>query len=157
MGESLNLNDLDGGAGSWKPEEIGDKISGIIAGVKRVQQTDFTTGVPLEWSNGDKRMQTVIQLETDLSASDDDDGMRSVWLKGGKSYEAKEGKGKSGEVALAEAAKAAGATSIDEGAKLQVIFTGIAKPTTRGFQSAKLYQMKYTAPKASVAVDDFDD
>ena len=152
---SLNIGDIEGGSStSWKPETIGDKISGTIITVKRVQQTDFTTGEPLEWSNGDPRMQTVVELQTDEGDGADDDGVRSIWLKGGKNYEAAEGEGKSGEVALAEAAKAAGVTSIDEHAKLTAVFSGRSKPTTRGYQPAKLYVMKYEAPKASISTDD---
>ena len=153
---SLDLNDLDGGSKSWKPE-MGDKISGKIVSVKRVNQTDFTTGEPLTWSDGSPRLQTVVEVQTD-EANGDDDGVRTVWMKGGKSYEAAQGEGTSGEVALAEAAKDAGATSIDEGAKLTVVCSGIAKPTTRGYQPAKLYRMKYEAPVQSVATADlFDD
>ena len=83
--------------------------------------------------------------------------MRTLWLKGGKNFEPQTGSGRSGEVALAEAAKAAGASSIDEGATLQFAFTGIAKPTTRGYQGAKLYTAKYTPPVQSVATSDLFD
>lgn len=151
---SFDIGALDGGSTSWKPENIGDSITGTINSIKRVQQTDFTTGEPLEWSDGSPRLQTVIELQTNESVNGDDDGIRSVWLKGGRNYEAAEGKGKSGEVALAEAAKDAGVTSIDEHAKLQIAMTGRSKPTTRGYQPAKLYTMKYTAPVASVSADD---
>jgi len=59
---------------------------------------------------------------------------------------------------FAEAAKAAGLSEIDEGAHLRIKCSGLAKPTTRGFQPAKLYVMELKAPKKSVAVDDlFDD
>jgi hypothetical protein len=155
---SFNVSDLEGGSKSWSPE-VGDKISGLITSIKRVQQTDFTSGAPLEWADGSPRMQTVVELKTDLrDAGDDDDGLRSVWLKGGKNFEAAEGSGRSGEVALAEAAKAAGAKTIDEGSKLTVVCSGKSKPTTRGYQGAKLYTMKLEPAKASVAVDDlFDD
>lgn len=154
MNSSLSLTDLGGGSGkSWSPE-VGDKISGVIIGITREQQTDFQTGAPLSWSNGDPRMQTVVELQTDERVDDDDDGVRSLWLKGGKNFEAASGSGHSGEVALAMAAKEAGADSIDEGARLQVVCSGLAKPTTRGFQPAKLYSMKYEAPKASVSAGD---
>lgn len=156
MDNSLSLNDLSGGSKSWAPEEIGDKITGTIVSVKRVQQTDFTTGTPLEWNDGSPRMQTVVELQTDETVNGDDDGIRSIWLKGGRNFEAAEGEGKSGEVALAEAAKAAGASSIDEHAKLTMAMTGRSKPTTRGYQPAKLYTGKYTAPKASISLDDLD-
>lgn len=154
---SLDLNELAGGSKSWTPE-VGDKVAGVITNVKRVQQTDFKDGTPLSWSDGSPRMQTVVELQTDERTSDEDDGVRSIWLKGGKNFEPAEGSGASGEVALAEAAKAAGATTIEEGAKLQVVCTGLAKATQRGYQPAKLYTMKYEAPKASVAASDlFDD
>ena len=154
----FNLSDLEGGSKSWKPEEIGDKITGTIRSIKRVQQTDFTTGAGLEWSDGSARMQTVIDLETNLEENSDDDGVRSIWLKGGRNFEVAEGEGKSGEEALVEAAKKAGLKSIDEGAKFSIAFTGRSKPTTRGYQPARLYTAKIEAPKASVAVSDlFDD
>lgn len=152
----IDLNDLAGGGKSWKPE-VGDKISGTIVNVKRVQQTDMEDGTPLTWNDGSPRMQTVVDLQT-TDVTEDDDGIRSLWLKGGKNFEPAEGTGASGEVALAEAAKAAKATSIDEGAKLQVVCSGKAKPTSRGYQGAKLYTMKYEKPVASVAAADlFDD
>ena len=154
---SFNVADLESGSKSWKPENIGDQIRGTILNIKRVQQTNFTTGEPLEWDDGSPRMQTVVELQTDETVNGDDDGVRSIWLKGGKNYEAAEGEGKSGEVALAEAAKKAGVSSIDEHAVLQVAMTGRSKPTTRGYQPAKLYTMKYTAPTASVSADDLWD
>lgn len=154
MSDSLNLSDLEGGSKSWKPESLGDKISGTIISVKRIQQTDFTTGAPLEWSDGSPRLQTVIEIQTDLEETSDDDGVRSVFLKGGRNFEAAEGSGQSGEVALADAAKAVGATSIDEHGQLAVVFSGRSKPTTRGYQPAKLYTMQYKAPASSVSTDD---
>lgn len=152
----LSINDLGGGGKAWQ-HDVGDKIVGTIISVKRVQQTDFQTGAPLTWSNGDPRMQTVVELQTDMRNGDDDDGVRTLWLKGGKNFEAQTGSGQSGEVALAQAAKDAGSSSIDEGARLQFACTGLAKPTTRGFQPAKLYQGKYTAPVSSVDASDLFD
>ena len=153
----LSVGDLEGGSKSWKPE-MGDEIEGEIVTIKRVQQTDFQTGEPLEWPDGGKRMQTVVELQTDEQSGDDDDGKRSVWLKGGNNFEAAQGKGFSGERALAEAAKAAKLSDIDEGATLKIKCSGLAKPTTRGFQPAKLYVMELTPAKASVPVSDlFDD
>lgn len=150
---SLPLNDLEGGSKSWSPE-VGDKIKGRIVGAKRVQQTSFTDNTPLTWADGSPRMQTVIELQTDERDSDDDDGIRSVWLKGGKNFEPQTGGGSSGEVALAEAVKAAGCNSVDEGADLAIECSGLAKPTTRGYQSAKLYRMQYKAPTQSIPTDD---
>ena len=151
---SMNLEELGGESTSWSPEEIGDKISGTILSIKRKQQTDFSTNEPLTWSNGDPRMQTLVELQTDERLNDDDDGVRTLWLKGGKNFEPGTGKGQSGEEALKTAVKETGSKTIDEGATLQVVMTGLAKPTTRGYQPAKLYTMKYTAPSLSADVDD---
>ena len=102
-------------------------------------------------------MLTYVELDTGLSDGDDDDGVRALYCKGGN-FEVAEGDGLSAERAIVEAAKKAGVKSLEEGAKLAVVFSGRAKATTRGYQPAKLYTMKYEAPKASVAVDDlFDD
>lgn len=154
----FNIGDLEGSSKSWKPEAIGDKISGKIIKIERKQQTDMISGEPLEWNDGSPRMQTIVQLQTDLRDDADDDGVRSLWLKGGKNFEAAEGKGHSGEVALVEAAKKAGVKTIEEGSDLTTILSGFAKPTSRGFQAAKLYAMRLEPAVSSVSVDDlFDD
>ena len=153
----FDISDLEGGSKSWLPTTIGDKISGSIISIERRQQTDFQTRQPITWDDGSPRMQTVVQVQTDLREGDDDDGVRSVWLKGGKNFEPLEGKGHSGEIALAEAAKTAGVKSIENGSKLTAIMSGLAKPTTRGFQSAKLFVMKLEPAVQSVSVDDLFD
>lgn len=154
----LSLNELSGGGKSWSPSNIGDKIKGRIVSIERRQQTSMDDGSLLTWDDGSPRLMTVVTLQTDLRDDDDDDGQRNLYLKGGRNFEAAEGKGHSGEVALAEAAKKAGATSIEEGATLAFAMTGTAKPRTRGYQGAKLYTAQYEAPKQAVSTDDlFDD
>jgi hypothetical protein len=101
-------------------------------------------------------MLTYIELQTSEKDDADDDGVRALYLKGGRNFEPAEGKGNSGEVALVEAAKKAGMKSVDEGTKLTIVHSGVAKPTTRGYQGAKLYVMKLEPGTSSVAVDDFD-
>ena len=151
----LNISDLESGGKSWTPEEIGDKISGKIALVERRQQRDFTTGDPLNWDDGSPRLLTYIELQTDERDPEieDDQGIRALYAKGGN-YDVAEGKGQAMEKAIVAAVKAAGAKSIDEGAKLTVAQTGRAKATVRGYQPARLYTAKYEAPTASVDVDD---
>jgi len=153
----LAIGDIAGGGKAWSPEKIGDRISGVITLIERRQQRSFDGGVPLTWDDGTPRMLTYIELETDLRDDDDDDGIRSLYLKGGKNFEPAEGKGLSGELALVEAAKKANMSSIEPGAVLTDVLTGVAKPTTRGYQGAKLHTMKLEAPKQSVSLDDFDD
>jgi hypothetical protein len=98
-------------------------------------------------------MLTYIEIETELRDSDEDDGVRALYCKGGN-FEPQSGSGQALEKAVVEAVRAAGARSIDEGAMLHVAHTGLAKSTTRGFQPAKLYKCKYEAPRSSVSTDE---
>jgi hypothetical protein len=154
---SLPLSELGGGAKAWSAENLGEKISGKIRLVERRQQRALDGGKPETWDDGSPRMLTYIELETDLHDDDDDDGVRSLYAKGGRNHEAAQGSGTSMEVAIAEAVKAAGCNSIDEGATLAVQHTGIAKVTVRGHNPAKLYRAQYKAPVSSVNADDLFD
>lgn len=153
----LSLSELGGGAKAWSAENIGDKIQGRIKLVERRQQRGMEGGGLLTWDDGSPKMITYIELETDMHDDEEDDGVRALYAKGGRNHEAQQGTGTSMEVAIAEAVKAAGEKSIDEGATLVVAYTGIAKPTTRGYQGAKLYRAQYKAPVTSVSADDLFD
>lgn len=151
----LALSELGGGAKAWSADNIGDKISGRIRLVERRQQRNMDNGQMETWPDGSPRMITYIELEdTGLKEADDDDGVRSLFAKGGRNHEAAQGTGTSMEVAIAEACKAAGCNSIDEGAQLAVVHTGLAKPQTRGYSPAKLYKAQYRPPVSSVNADD---
>ena len=152
----LAIGEIEGGGKAWSAAEIGDKITGEIKLIERRQQRSYDGKEMLTWDDGSPRMLTYVEIETDLREDDDDDGVRALYLKGGKNFEAAEGKGHSGEVALVEAAKKAGLSTIEPGCVLTVLHSGVAKPTTRGYQGAKLYQMKLEPAKQSVALDDFD-
>ena len=154
---SFDLSEIASGGKAASFDEVGDKVSGTIVLVERRQQTSFENNTPLTWDDGSPRMLTYIELETEIRDDDDDDGIRAIYAKGGN-FEAAEGAGLSAERALVEAAKKAGAKSLDEGGKLDVVFSGRGKATTRGYQPPKLFTMRYSAPKASVSVEHlFDD
>ena len=153
----LALSELGGGAKAWSAENIGDKISGRIKLVERRQQRSLEGGGLQTWDDGSPKMITYIELETDQHDDDDDDGVRALYAKGGRNHEAAQGTGTSMEVAIAEAVKAAGCNSIDEGAQLAIVHTGLAKPQTRGYSPAKLYRAQYKAPVSSVSADDLFD
>ena len=150
---SVSLGDIGGGGKSFPFENIGDAVKGRIVTVERRQQRSFDGGEPLTWDDGSPRMLTYIEIQTDLREGDDDEGIRALYAKGGN-FEAHEGKGQAMEKAIVDAVKKAGCKSIDEGAELSVGYTGKAKPTTRGFQPAKLFVAQYKAPVSSV--DDAD-
>ena len=153
----LQLSELGGGSKAWSAENIGDKISGRIKLVERRQQRNMDGGGLMTWDDGSPKMITYIELETDLRDDEDDDGVRALYAKGGRNHEASQGSGTSMEVAIAEAVKAAGSSSIDEGGTLAVQHTGLAKPTTRGYSPAKLYRAQYKPPVSSVSADDLFD
>jgi len=150
---SVGLNEIGGGGKSFPFENIGDVAKGRIVNVERRQQTSFDGNEKLTWDDGSPRMLTYIEIQTDLREDDDDEGVRALYAKGGN-FEVAEGKGQAMEKAIVDAVKKAGCKSIDEGAELTVGFTGKAKPTTRGFQPAKLFVAQYKAPVASVSDDD---
>lgn len=152
----LPISEIGSGAKSWSAEGLGEQLSGTVRLVERRQQRSFDGGAPLTWDDGTPRMLTYIELETAQRDSDDDDGVRALYAKGGN-FEPKDGTGTSLERAIVDAVRAAGANSIEEGATIHVRLTGFGKATTRGYQPPKLFTAKYEPPKSSVAVDDLFD
>lgn len=151
---ALEMSDIAGGGKAFQFDEIGDKCVGEIKLIERRQQRSFDGGAPLTWDDGSPRLLTYIEIQTDLQEDGEDDGVRALYCKGGANFEAAEGKGTSAEVALVNAMKDAGTKTMDEGGTLAMVFTGRAKPTTRGYQPAKLFQAQYKPPTHSVAADD---
>lgn len=156
---SFNIDDLGGGGKAASFDKIGDRYEGRISLIEQRQQRSFDGGTPLTWDDGSPRMQLYVEIETDLRESDDDDGVRALYLKGGRNFEPAEGKGLSGEEAFKDAAKKAGLKTIetDGSVKLTIVHSGLAKPTTRGYQPAKLYAIKLEKVGGSVDVDDLFD
>jgi hypothetical protein len=83
---------LFGGGVSAKFPKVGYVMTGTVESFKMMNQTDYDTGEPLFWKNGDPRKQLVITLQTDEQGSFDeegepkevpnDDGVRSLYVKG---------------------------------------------------------------------------
>ena len=115
-----DINDfLNGGGGkAAKFEVLGDKVTGKITEAKLSQQTSMEDNTPLTWSDGSPRMQLVITLQTEDREGEEDDGVRRVYAKGGN-FEIADGTGKSMKDAIAEAVKASGAKSLEEGGVLR--------------------------------------
>jgi hypothetical protein len=55
-----------GGAPSAKFETPGTSVTGKITDLQVRQQTDVRTREPLNWPNGDPKMQLVVTLQTSL-------------------------------------------------------------------------------------------
>src|SRR5688572_20587636 len=116
---SNDVNDFlfASGAKSASFENLNDAVEGEIVSAELRQQTDIETGTPLTFPDGKPRMQLVVTLQTKLHESDDDDGLRTVYAKGGR-YEVASGTGTSMRDAIAQAVKEQGAQSLDEGGML---------------------------------------
>jgi hypothetical protein len=154
-----DVNDFLFGQGvmAAKFEEIGTMVDGLVEDAAVSQQTSIDDNTPLFWPDGKPRTQLVITLQTSDRSTDEDDGLRRLFAKGGK-YEIASGKGKSMKDAIADACRKAGATSLEKGARLRVAYTGEGKKTARGFSAPKLYTASYEAPTKTVAEADlFDD
>jgi hypothetical protein len=139
----MDPNDVLFGAGdpSFLAESPGDTIVGEIVKLAASQQTDFNTGAPLYWNNGDPRMQVIATLQTTLREAGvpDDDGKRRVFIKG-----------KSMSDGVRDAVRQAGARKLELGGVLQVTYTGDG-PKERGKNPPKLYEVSYTKPDANAA------
>lgn len=147
-----DINDFlfSSGAKAFPFENLDDGVEGEILSCDLRQQTSIDDGTPLTFADGRPRMQLVIQLQTKLHDNDDDDGVRTVYAKGGR-FEVAKGEGMSMRDAIAEAVKTAGASSLDTGGYLAVVHTGLGKAKSRGYNAPKLFTAGYRKPKASVS------
>lgn len=141
------------GAKAFPFENMGDTVSGEIAALDVRQQTDLETGEPLTWKDGSPRQVLVITLQTELQDDESDDGLRTVWARGGN-YMVANGKGTSSLTAIKDAIRKAGAKDIEIGAMLTVQYSGTGKSSNRAFTPPKLYSAAYKAAEQNVSLDD---
>ena len=67
----------------------GASVSGVVTAIEVTQYHDFQTKAPGFWKDGRPQKQLHITIQTDLQADPDDDGLRSIWIKGwGKQMQA---------------------------------------------------------------------
>jgi hypothetical protein len=146
------------GGKSFPFEKLSDVVIGEVISAQVAQQTDLDTQEKLSWPDGSPRMQLVITLQTSLKSSDDDDGVRTIYAKGGK-YDVAEGSGLSMKEAIAKAVRDGGGTGLNPGDQLAVAFTGQGVKKNRGFNAPKLYEAswKRSVPASVSGKDLFDD
>jgi hypothetical protein len=83
-----SIDDLLSGSGAKAffnaDSQIGASVTGVVDLVETVQAHDFQTKQPAFWNDGRPQMQIHIVLQTTLRdpSVDDDDGRRSLWIKG---------------------------------------------------------------------------
>lgn len=154
MNDRDDINDflMGGGAKAFPFENLGATVSGTIVTMEKRQQTDMDSGKPSYWDNGDPKMMLMIVLQTDERDDDEDDGLRSVYLRGGN-HVAVSGKGTSSQVAVKDAVKRAGG-KIEVGGTLTLQFSGLGKASNRGFNPPKLYVANYKPPSYALDIDE---
>ena len=128
---------LEGGGKSAKFPTAGTTVKGTVVSATTRQATEFGTGKPKTFDNGDPMMELVVTLQTTDRDPDDqnDDGRRTLYA-GAKMLKA-----------IKAALQAAGA-KLEEGGTLAVQYTGDGEPSQRGFQPPKLYVAQYEKPAA---------
>ncbi len=148
MSNDVNNYLFQSGSKAFPFENVGDIVHGTVESCELRQQTSIE-GEALTWADGSPRKQLVITLKTDLRETDEDDGMRTIYAKGGN-FEIATGEGTSMRDAIADAMKAAKANSLDPGDELWVGYTGIGKGR-RGYSPPKLYSAKFAKASKSVS------
>lgn len=75
---------LQGGAKSAKFERAGDSITGVVTEVLVRQATEFGTGAPQTFKNGDPREKIIVVIKAEgVTPEDPDDDLhRAVYIKG---------------------------------------------------------------------------
>lgn len=144
----MNANDLLMGGGiksaSFPDGQYGTTVGGPIVREPEVrQQTDFDTGKPKVFDNGDPMMQIVVHIQTDLRdpADSTDDGVRALYLKAQMMQ------------AVRDAIRAAGAKGLGVGGHLAVTYVR-DEPNSRGRgKDKKIYTAAYRLPAAQAATD----
>lgn len=152
--DEINEFLMGGGGKAFEFEPLGATVSGFITDMKKRQQSDMQTGKPAYWDNGDPKMMLQIVLQTELQDDGDDDGLRSVYLRGGN-HTAVSGKGTSSLVAVQDAVKRSGSVNgIQVGGKLTLQYSGVGKSSSKGFNPPKLYVAAYEPADASISLDE---
>jgi hypothetical protein len=141
---TITANDLLMGSGAKSASflEIGASITGRIAmEPKAAQQTDPKDNSLKTFANGDPMMQVVVQLATDQRdpAIEDDDGLRTVYIKSNMLK------------AVREAVKASGAKGMEVGGTLTVTYVADGEKTNKAFNPPKLYTAAYKPPSGGAA------
>jgi hypothetical protein len=139
--------DLGGGGGTSFPfDNIGDAVTGTILDVEEMQETDFDSGAPKFWPDGKSIMQHRVTLQTELRDDGDDDGQRSVYLRGSRKPESKS----TLSAVLAAVKATTGGSALDKGGLLTLRYVGDGVPSQRGRNAPKWYEATYRPPSVSL-------
>jgi hypothetical protein len=112
-----------------KNSAIGDTVTGAILDSEVRQSRDFDDNKLEFWDDNSPRLQMVINIQTDLAEDEDDDGVRSVYVKWWGSQRK----------ALLTAVKEAGINDLAPGDTFTASYIGDGEQTDRKKSAPKLY------------------
>lgn len=149
-----SVSDILNGGGSkaagWDVKLTTHK--GKILKVDVVQARDIKDGTPATWPDGSPKEQLVVTIQTEEHDDVEDDGVRAIYLKGGKFSKTVEG-GKVAKTSLEatkDALKAAGVAEFEIGAEYAVQYVTDGDKTNPGFNAPKLFLAEYASPAPAV-------
>lgn len=115
-----------------KDSKVGDSVSGSVVDVQTRQARDPQTNKARFWENGDPVIQVVISLQTDQHTDENDDGVRSVFVK----FWGVQRK------AFLAALKDANQSDLSIGQQFTATFVGTEKATSRAMSDTKIFEYK---------------
>jgi hypothetical protein len=127
---------------------IGDRVGGTVLGAEMRQANDLDTGKPGFWDNGEKKMQAIITVQTDLRdpADPSDDGVRSIYVKWwGPNRTALQQEIRRTTPHLPEEEQ-----DILRDGYFSATFASEIPPQTRGFSPTKVLSFEYRPPKSGL-------
>lgn len=122
----------------------GATVTGTVTMVDIVQYHDFQTKMPGFWKDGKPQLQLHVVIETSMQEDAEDDGMRSIWIKGWGAQMR----------AYREARRLNGGKPVTKGDTFTATFLGYEQNAQPGKQPAKLYRYEIK-PGASPAANAF--
>lgn len=112
-----------------KDSKVGDSISGNVTAVATRQARDPQTNKARTWENGDPVIQVVVSIQTDLQTEENDDGIRSVFVK----WWGVQRK------AFLDALKTANQTDLSIGQQFTATFSGTEKASNKAMSDTKIF------------------
>ena len=143
---------MAGGGIAAKFPEIGHSYTGIVLSKRSEQQRDYDDASVLKtWDDGNPMMQVVVELQTDSEGTfdsdgeavevEDDDGIRSLYVKGPLQR------------AIRDAVRKSGAPTLELFGMLTVTYSAKGKQNNPRFKPPKLYRATYVPQKRVVKND----
>lgn len=134
---------LEGGAPGASFDEIGDSWEGTVTFFEKVQQTDYDTGAPVTWDDGNPKFMLHVDIQTDVRDDDiaGDDGIRRLYVRGNM---------------LTNFRKALRTSKLRlrEGVFVKVTYTANGEPPKKGMNPPKLYDVEVGPPAEGLSADD---